>query len=299
MSFLDEITPLLTTYNDAQNIGRALARLKWARSIVVVDAGSTDGTLQMLEADPRIKLAHRPFDALAQQRNFGLSQITTNWVLSLDADYELSDALVAELQGLRPAPNQMGFRAKILYRIYGRTVRRAPRPSRVVLHRLAAGRYENERHGYRLPLGSTVAELRGAIYQDDRKPLEHWLTSQAQRAANDAYYLLNTRKDSMSKADRIRLVGWPAPLVTFFHVMIVKGVFLDGRAGWLYAFQRVLAELLLAFELFRQRLPANSKFVLSRRPKFGGGSLEIEHSTSKQEPPPSDQASLRRNQLRT
>jgi glycosyltransferase involved in cell wall biosynthesis len=79
MSFVDDITPLLITYDEIQNIGRTLAKLGWARRIVVVDSGSTDGTLDVLAKDRRIEVHHRPFDGFAEQCNFGLSHIRTPW----------------------------------------------------------------------------------------------------------------------------------------------------------------------------------------------------------------------------
>ena len=90
----DSVTPLLITFNEIQNIERTLAKLDWARRIVVVDSGSTDGTLDVLARDARIEVIHRPFDSFAGQCNFGLSHIHTDWVLSLDADYAVSAALV-------------------------------------------------------------------------------------------------------------------------------------------------------------------------------------------------------------
>lgn len=41
---LDQITPLILTYNEEPNIGRVLERLTWAREVVVLDSGSTDRT---------------------------------------------------------------------------------------------------------------------------------------------------------------------------------------------------------------------------------------------------------------
>ena len=66
----DTVTPLLITFNEIQNIGRMLAKLDWARRIVVIDSGSTDGTLGILAKDPRIEVVHRPFDSFAEQCNF-------------------------------------------------------------------------------------------------------------------------------------------------------------------------------------------------------------------------------------
>jgi hypothetical protein len=45
LKMLDHITPVLLTYNEEQNVGRTLSHLAWASDIVVVDGGSTDGTL--------------------------------------------------------------------------------------------------------------------------------------------------------------------------------------------------------------------------------------------------------------
>jgi hypothetical protein len=58
----------------------------------------------------------------------------------------------------------------------------------------------------------------------------------------------------LSRADRVRLMGWPAPILVFLYVLFAKRAILDGPAGWFYAFQRLLAEVLLALELLDRRL---------------------------------------------
>ena len=126
MEFVDDITPLLITYNGIQNIERTLARLGWAKQLLVVDGGSTGGTLDVLAGDSRIEVRHRPFDSFAERCNFGLSQVWTEWVLSLDADYELSEELIAELRRLKPSKEQAGFSAGFVYRIYGRPLLKNP-----------------------------------------------------------------------------------------------------------------------------------------------------------------------------
>jgi glycosyltransferase involved in cell wall biosynthesis len=85
-----EITPLLLTFNERENIVRTLERLSWAHSILVIDSGSTDETCELARTNPRVRIVHRPFTSFADQCNFGLTQISTPWVLSMDADYVLS-----------------------------------------------------------------------------------------------------------------------------------------------------------------------------------------------------------------
>src|SRR4051812_26253660 len=107
---MEDITPLVITYNEAPNIARTLDRLTWARRILVVDSGSNDQTLQIIRSYPQAEVVQRSFDDFASQCNFGLTQISTTWVLSLDADYVLSEAVVAELQTLNPDDTIGGYR---------------------------------------------------------------------------------------------------------------------------------------------------------------------------------------------
>lgn len=253
------VTPLLITFNEIDNITRTLSKLDWAQRIVVIDSGSTDGTLEVLARDPRIEVVHRPFDSFAEQCNFGLTQIRTGWVLSMDADYELGDGFVAELEGLQPGQDQAGYRAAFVYRIHGRPLRGSLYPPRAVLYRVDGARYENEGHGHSIRLAGKVSDLRSPIFHDDRKPLSRWLGSQLKYAAREATHLLSSPRENLSRIDRLRLMGWPAPILVLGYVLIAKGAILDGRAGWFYAWQRLLAEALLALELLDRRLSGASK----------------------------------------
>jgi hypothetical protein len=107
------------------------------------------------------------------------------------------------LRDLLPAAQQTGFRARFIYRIYGRPLRGTLYPPRAVLYRVADARYENEGHGHRIRLAGTVSDLKGVIYHDDRKPLERWLRSQAKYASQEAAHLLQAPKDSQSRPDKV------------------------------------------------------------------------------------------------
>src|SRR3981081_3824013 len=96
---------------------------------------STDETNRILQSYSQVQVVRHVFSDPASQCNFGLTQIATPWVLSLDADYELSDALIAELQTLAPAKEVAGYQAKFIYRIFGQALRGSLYPPRVVLYR--------------------------------------------------------------------------------------------------------------------------------------------------------------------
>jgi glycosyltransferase involved in cell wall biosynthesis len=243
----------MITYNEAPNIRRTLAQLLWAQRIVVVDSGSTDGTIEMLRSYPQVEVFHHPFVDFAGQCNCGLARIASPWVLSLDADYELSDQLVDELAGLTPPQNVVGYRARFVYRIYGRSLRGSLYPPRAVLYRKAGAYYRAEGHAHRVVLDGPVLPLNGPIYHDDRKPLARWYTAQQRYAGTEADYLLKAPSGALRRPDKVRLMAWLAPFAVLFYVLVVKRCALDGRAGWRYALQQMTAEMLVAMEILDRR----------------------------------------------
>src|SRR2546425_10833422 len=96
----DDITALILTYNEAPNIARTLDRLRWVHRVVVVDSCSTDETAEIASGFSNVNVVQRPFDFFARQCNFGLEQIRSPWVLSLDADYVLTEELLSEIANL-------------------------------------------------------------------------------------------------------------------------------------------------------------------------------------------------------
>jgi glycosyltransferase involved in cell wall biosynthesis len=251
---LDQVTPLLITYNEALNLRRTLAKLAWAKRIVVVDSGSRDETLEILRAWPQAEVFHRPFTDFASQCNFGLTQVSTPWVLSIDADYELSDELIDEVKSLKPNDEVAGYRVGFVYRVYGRPLRGSLYPPRVVLYRRSEAAYHNEGHGHRVLVRGRIISLSGRIFHDDRKPLSHWFASQQRYVRIEANHLLNCDRSELSAVDRLRLLAWPSPVGAAIYTLFVKGCLFDGWAGWFYVLQRITVETMIILEILDQRM---------------------------------------------
>ena len=134
---LNEITPLILTFNEEENIVRTLSRLAWARDIVVLDSGSTDRTAEIANSYPNVRLFVRPFDNHANQWNYGLQEtaIRTCWVLALDADYQVCESVVDELRSLQPAADVCAYRARFVYCVGGMPLRGSLYPPVTVLFR--------------------------------------------------------------------------------------------------------------------------------------------------------------------
>lgn len=252
---LDQITPLILTYNEAPNIGRTLAQLTWARDIVVVDSFSTDETAEIASSFPQVRVFQRAFDGHRHQWEFGLREtgINTPWVLALDADYVLTNEAVAELKDLEPGAATAGYRARFTYCINGKALHSGIYPPATVLYRREAASYVQDGHTQRVVVDGPVEQLHARLLHDDRKPLRRWLDSQARYAELEVGKLTTTSREDLSLRDRLRLWFVVAPAAVLFYCLIVRGGVFDGWRGFYYAFQRSLAELMLSLYLLDSR----------------------------------------------
>lgn len=257
---LDQITPVILTFDEEPNIGRTLAALAWARDIVVVDSGSSDRTLEIARDHPNVRIFDRPFDHHAAQWNYAITEtgIQTGWILALDADYVLTPELVGELRALAPEPGVRGLRTRFRYCIDGFALRGSFYPPLITLYRRGAGRYEQDGHTQRLVLDGRCADLLHPIDHDDRKSLRRWLRAQAAYAELEVAKLAGVPLSQLSWPDRLRRGIVIAPPLVFVYALLVKGAILDGRPGLYYALQRAAAELMLSLHLLRARMSRGS-----------------------------------------
>lgn len=247
------MTPLILTYNEEANIGRTLDRLTWADRILVVDSYSDDATLDILEQYPQVEVRQRSFDTFARQCNFGLSHINTEWVLSLDADYILSESFVEEMRRLPSDPSVNGYTASFVQCVCGEPLRATLYPPRTVLYRREYASYQQDGHAHQVSIGGPAKPLESTIYHDDRKSLERWLSAEQGYAEDEIDKYRSTPDSELSWPDRIRRRTL-SPFLVFFYCLFGKGLILDGKAGWYYTLRRTYAELLLALSLMDDEL---------------------------------------------
>lgn len=258
---LDLITPVILTFNEENNIGRSLNMLRWAKRVVVVDSGSTDQTLEIAHSFKNVSIYDRPFDTHAEQWNYAIegTEIDTDWVLRLDADYILTQEVIHEISGLQNVGDVEAFEISFRYAINGRILRSSLYPPNKILFRHGKQSIIQAGHSERWFFAGNVQRLVGKVIHDDRKSLRRWFESQIAYASQEAYHLLDTANADLSLVQRLRKAGLPAPLVNFIYVLFFKGVIFDGRAGWFYALQRLLAEVLIALELMDRRSRVDQK----------------------------------------
>jgi glycosyltransferase involved in cell wall biosynthesis len=248
---LDRITPLILTSDEEDNIARTLAQLTWARQVVVLDSASTDATVAIAQRFKNVRLIQRGFDTHTAQWTFGVAQISTDWVLTLDADYFVPESFVREIASLDPPGNVDGYEASFIYAMNGRQLRGTLYTPRVVLLRRGGFEIWQDGHTQRVRVHGRVEPLRERLIHDDRKNLRRFMERQRTYMRREAQKIRATHWSALPFSGRIRKLRVVSPLVTLAYVLFAKATILDGTAGLRYAFERFLAETILSIELFR------------------------------------------------
>jgi len=243
------LSALLITHNEELNIKRTLKALEWIPKILVIDSGSNDNTVKLIKSFPNAEILHRNFDNFANQCNFGLSKLTSEWVLSLDADYVLSSALSDEIYDLmirEPLDTLYdAYSIPFSYCINGKPIRSGLLPPRICLYRLKLAEYVNIGHGHKVLITGRIGKIRSRMYHDDRKPLKKWIQNQQNYQQKEAILLKGTKTKDLVIQDIIRKHTFLAPFLIFLMCILVRRGFLDGKEGLIYAFQRFITESLL------------------------------------------------------
>jgi glycosyltransferase involved in cell wall biosynthesis len=95
-----KITATIITLNEERKIARAIESLRCCDEILVLDSGSVDRTVELAQK-LGARVVDRPFKGYAEQKNLAASEASHDWILSIDADEALSEALEGEIWNLK------------------------------------------------------------------------------------------------------------------------------------------------------------------------------------------------------
>lgn len=94
----------LITYNAAARLAQCLTSVSFADDIVVIDGGSTDATAEIARAHGARVIVERNWPGFGPQKNRALDALSTDWVLSIDADEVVTPELAAAIRAAIAAP---------------------------------------------------------------------------------------------------------------------------------------------------------------------------------------------------
>jgi len=224
-----DISTIVITLNEERNLHRCLASVRpFSTEIVVVDSGSTDGTLAAAAAAgarviPQVWLGY------GKQKQFALEQARSPWVFSIDADEEVSPDLARAISRSDLSADGYMVDRRVWY--LGRWIDHgAWNPDWVMrLFRKDRARFTPDRVHEKVEITGRTGRLHGALHHYSYRDVAHHLAK-----INEMSSLAATQM-----AERGRRASWMklvlSPGWEFFRSYLLKGGFQDGAPGLVVA----------------------------------------------------------------
>ncbi|MFZ5803161.1 MAG: glycosyltransferase family 2 protein [Candidatus Omnitrophota bacterium] len=227
---MPKISAVLITKNEEKRLPACLESLRWVDEIVIVDSGSTDGTLACARRFTD-KIYTAPFVNYSAQKNQAMAYAQGDWILVIDADERVSDDLASRIRGiLRDGGPEKAYAIKRVTFHFGRRFRFSGTQDDypVRLFPRGKGRYVQPVHE-KLETALPVARIEAPLWHDSSADLTQYFEK--------FHHYLRLEKEWLVERKR-RVHFWDLilrPLWRFFYLYFLKGGFLDLYPGFLYS----------------------------------------------------------------
>jgi glycosyltransferase involved in cell wall biosynthesis len=253
------VTVVVLTRDEEANIARCLESVAWAGQAVVIDSGSSDGTVHLARSRGA-DVVQQPWLGFSQQREFALRLpgVRHDWIYFVDADEWTSPQLASEVAVRLRAPHCAAFTHRLRLVFQGTWIRHCGWYSGSWVVRLVDRRYtkyDGSLVGERARVDGPVGRLVNDIVDEDRKGLVCWLHKHVRYAELEQRrrgrpvplrermrrFRGRDRTDTRPLArvilkDLVFPVVPARPLALFVYMYLIRLGVLDGRAGLRFCF---------------------------------------------------------------
>lgn len=225
------ISVTMITRNEAAIIRTCLESVAWADEIIVLDSGSTDGTVEICrEYTDKIMLTDWP--GFGPQKNRALEMATKDWVLSLDADERVTAELREEMQAAMADPGGNAAFAMPRRSSYcGKPMRYSgwwPDYVTRLFHRGRA-RFSDDLVHERLIVEGSVGRLREPLLHEAFSDIDEVLDTM-NRYSSAGARMMHDRKERAGLSKALLHALW-----SFMSTYFFRAGFLDGKEGFMLA----------------------------------------------------------------
>ena len=226
------ISAIIITFNEEQNIARCITALKGvADEVIVVDSFSKDNTVKIAES-LGAKVTQHVFEGYGEQKRLAISLTSYDWVLSVDADEELSPELRQSVLAVKDKQTHAAYQFPFLTNYCGKWIRHCgwyPNPKVRFWDKTKGEMTSDKVHeGWNIhdPAG-TVGNLKGDI-------LHYSFPTISSHLKKIEHYSENGARFDVARGKKVSLFKLLlAPKWSFFVDFVLRGGFLDGYYGYI------------------------------------------------------------------
>ena len=226
-----KLSVIIITRNEAQNIGDCLASVAFADQWIIVDSGSTDGTVEIARAAGATVIETPDWPGFGPQKNRALAAAAGGWVLSLDADERISDKLQHEIMNAIGAGRHAAYALPRLSSFCGHFIRHSGwYPDYIVrLFKRDVARFSDDLVHERVIVEVETGRLLEPIIHYSYRNDDDYLRKLAQYSTLGAHQAFAAgRRSSFGGA-------LTHALAAFLRCFVFKRGFLDGSPGLMVA----------------------------------------------------------------
>jgi glycosyltransferase involved in cell wall biosynthesis len=251
-------TVCVLSFNSRDTIERTIeSALRVSPEVIVVDSGSTDGTVELATAAGAKVLQH-PFENYGLQRNWAIHEVphTYRWQLHLDADERLTDALVDEIRALPEDEGIAGYTVPRYLTFMGRLLRHNLAPTHHMrLFRDGTTDCETRHYDQHFICTGPTKQLQHEMIDDIRMSLSEWTRRHNNWSDAEVKEILSRETagriagrvtgNAIEKKRYLRSVYdrfplFVRPILLFFYRYVLRGGFLDGKEGLVFCVLQTL-----------------------------------------------------------
>jgi glycosyltransferase involved in cell wall biosynthesis len=217
--------------DEEERLRACLESVGWADELIVVDSGSGDKTVAIAREFTDRVLFHA-WEGYGAQKNYALDQCHGDWILSLDADERVSEALRAEIEStLAAAPAQVGFRIPRQNFFQGAWVRHGGwyPDLQLRLFRRGRGTFTGSAVHESVRVDGPVGRMQAPLVHQSYRGITDFV-ARANRYSDLAARELAAAGRGGRLADLLLRPGW-----RFLSMYLLRGGFLDGWRGLVLA----------------------------------------------------------------
>ncbi len=229
----ETLSVLILAKNEEDKIAACLEQVAWADEVLVVDDLSTDRTVDICRRYGA-RVVHRRFDNFSDQANYGLRQLTSKWVLSLDADEQVTPSLREQIETvLAQRSEYVGFTFKRLNYFLGRRMRYGGWYHDVLhLFRRGAGQFRGQVH-HAPSLTGRIGHLHAEVEHRPFQSIGQFVERQNRYTSMEAREWYEQHGNGLTHEVRRQLTWRPPKL--FWKSYVKKQGFREGFHGFLFA----------------------------------------------------------------